>query len=271
LATEDLSQLGFNRSVSVCVLATEPVANVITSATTLANTTSGGTSFIIASIEAKGSLETLDTLLAELAPFAQTLNALLAIEFDLSTARWREIMSEGIARIHSSPYRVALKCRATGPTGIGPKRLTAAICLTSDAGLPLKVTGGFHHPIVEPSQHSYPMGFLNLAAAVMFRRVLGRAASEEILSELLTNQLISELTCENGVHFRSLHISHKELAEAKAMAHFSIGSCSLHEPDEDLTRLALAHQQSLTFQEKRGNKSGTSQKRHRRSGDVKQD
>lgn len=237
LAKENLVDLGFNRTVSVCVLATEPLVDVIAAATALANTTCGNTSFHIASLEAKASVDTIEALLAEVGPYAQHVTALLAIEFDLSTERWRETLNAGVTRLQASPYRTALKCRATGPTGIGPERLAAAICASSDAGLSLKVTGGFHHPIVDPGFHTYPMGFLNLAAAVMFRRALHATASEDMLIELLKNASTSELSLQDGVHFRSLHISRADLAQAKAKAHFSIGSCSLHEPDDDLARL----------------------------------
>lgn len=228
--------LRFDRTVSVCVLATGRISDVITAATTLADTKFDNLSFQIASIEAKASVDTIETLVAELGPAAQQLNALIAIELDLSAEDWRETLTKGVARLKTSPYRTALKCRATGPTGIGAERLAAAISISADADLPLKVTGGFHHPIVEPGVHTYPMGFLNLAAAVMFRRVLHATASENVLHELLINDSASALTWKDGVHFRSLRVSHTDLAKAKAAAHFSIGSCSLHEPDSDIAR-----------------------------------
>ena len=40
-----------------------------------------------------------------------------------------------------------------------------------------------------------------------------------------------------GCHFEGLSHSHEQLIQAKNQSHFSIGSCSLHEPDHDLTRL----------------------------------
>lgn len=85
------------------------------------------------------------------------------------------------------------------------------------------------------------MGFLNLAAAVMFRRALGHAAPLEILERLLTNSSAAALSLTTGLAFENLLLSAAKLQAAKKEAHFSIGSCSLHEPDADLLRLFPEH------------------------------
>lgn len=237
LAGEDLRALGFQRDISVCVLATEAPEEVSKVAQALRLSGSAEIGFRVASLEAQSPPADLNTLLTALSPAAGALSALIAIEPDLSTPSWRHTLEHTVAALRGRSPTIALKCRATGPTGIGPERLAAAIAAACDNRLGFKVTGGLHHPIVEPNVHEYPMGFLNVAAAVMLRRALGDAASEDALCRLLKNTSRSAITCLEGVHYDDLHISHAQLVEAKERAHFSIGSCSLHEPDADLLRL----------------------------------
>jgi hypothetical protein len=50
--------------------------------------------------------------------------------------------------------------------------------------------------------------------------------------------LITELSIkEDGFTWRGHTVSLEQLKKAQAAAHFSIGSCSLYEPDQDLGRL----------------------------------
>lgn len=237
LPREDLIAAGFQRDVSVCLLVSDSPSNAVAAAQALRLAGKGGIGFRVASLEAKAKPSDLDSILTMLGPCAESLGCIIAIEPDLSTTSWRKTLSLTIDKLLNARMFRALKCRATGDTAIGPDRLSAAIATACDAGLSFKVTGGFHHPIVEPARHEYPMGFLNLAAAVMFRRSLGSVASESLLAELLMNRSRSELTCLEGLRYKSLHITHQQLTEAKGRAHFSIGSCSLHEPDADLIRL----------------------------------
>ena len=81
------------------------------------------------------------------------------------------------------------------------------------------------------------MGFLNFASAVMLRRTLGTRISHTILVELLTNDDARAFEFRDSLQFKSLKISAAELRHAKGLAHCTIGSCSLHEPDQDLSRL----------------------------------
>jgi hypothetical protein len=81
------------------------------------------------------------------------------------------------------------------------------------------------------------MGFLNVSVGVMLHRCLGGMISPKILAEVLTNQDAKAFSFGERLGFKELSISTKELEAAKAKMHFSIGSCSLHEPDEDLSRL----------------------------------
>ena len=231
LLSLDLAAIGFSRPLSLCLLATEGPDETLQLADGLI-----ARGIRLSSIEAKSSPGSCDSTASSLAPIADKHTALLAIEPDLSQEGWRANLEEAVNVSRSAP-KVALKCRCTGPTGIGPDRLSPALCAAADAGIPFKVTGGFHHPIVEPSRHPYPMGFLNLAVAVMLRRGLGPAASESDLASLLTNGSVEAFSLTHGVSALGLSLPVKALQEARSRAPFSIGSCSLTEPDADLARL----------------------------------
>lgn len=163
----------------------------------------------------------------------------LAFEPDLSLPEWQETLTKAIGALTSLSQPPALKCRCTGATGIGPEKLAQAIIATADAGVSLKVTGGLHHPVVEPERFGNAMGFLNVAAGVMLRRALGERVTHTALSELLTNQSIEAFSFGERLTYRGLSISRGELARARETTRFTIGSCSLHEPDDDLSRLGV--------------------------------
>lgn len=166
-------------------------------------------------------------------------STLLAIEPDLSGSDWKEALANTILALKAAPNMppVALKCRCTGPTAVDGEKLAAAIATVCDSKLPFKVTGGLHHPIVERERYKNDLGFLNLAVAVMARRVLGERVTEKILINTLTNDRSDYFDFNGALKFGDLTIEYAELQQAKQLAHFSIGSCSLSEPDDDLNRL----------------------------------
>lgn len=240
LASCDLQPLGFTGSLSIAVLVTEGTLAAVEAAQLLASRASAP-KCRVTSLEAKVSLETLPTIVKDLGVFAQKSGILIAVEPDLSTPDWQRVLDETTNAIARSPLAalLALKCRCTGPTGINADQLSHAIIAASDAAIGFKVTGGLHHPIVEPAVHTSPMGFLNVAAAVYFRRTLGGAIPAASLTELLTNNSVAALSFEHGIHYKNFAITSDQLQHAKQRCHFSIGSCSIHEPDEDLTRLGF--------------------------------
>lgn len=229
---------GFERPISLVLLASESPAAVCELAEELVRETAGSpTPISISAIEAKAPQGRCAATSALFRATCLKLHAHLALEPDLSVEPWRESLLEATRAASAESGLVALKCRCTGPTGIGAHRLAHAIAEACDAKLPFKVTGGFHHPIVEPAVHEYPMGFLNLAAAVMFRRALGGGAPLEALERLLTNASAGALSFSPGLAFEDLFLSHERLKAARMQAAVAIGSCSLHEPDDDLRRL----------------------------------
>ena len=220
--------------LTVCLLATEDPESVIS---TTAQLTRKEPHVLVTSVEIKVApidfAETID-LYAQL---STSNNIQLALEPNLSGDDWESVLAASISKLKNSTSKAALKCRLTGPTGISAERFAAAIGATCDHGIPLKVTGGLHHPIVEPGLYPFPMGFLNVVAGVMFRRSLGAKLSHTHLVDILTNQDAHAFSFDDSLHFKNLTISLAELQKVKESLPFTIGSCSLREPDEDLSRL----------------------------------
>lgn len=228
----------FSRPVRLCLLATEQPHMIAELSDTLSESAArGGIEMSLSSLEVKVSLGTAEEITASLEGPARKHGALLALEPELSAQHWEEALHEVVALASRERGLIALKCRCTGPTGIGAARLTRAIVQACDARIPFKVTGGFHHPIVEPARHSYPMGFLNLTAAVALRTVLKAKATEATLCRLLTNDSASAFSFASGLSVLGLSLTLPEVVMARGDLRFSIGSCSLREPDNDLIRL----------------------------------
>ena len=224
----------FPHPLRVCLLATEDPESVISTAAEL---TRKEPKVTISSLEAKASPQAIPETLEHYASFIAATGTSLALEPNLSGEDWNDVLKLSISALRASSQRPSLKSRLTGPTGISADRLASVIIATADAGLPLKVTGGLHHPIVEQARYGFPMGFLNVASAVMLRRALGERFSFTSIVELLTNEDAHAFEFGNTLQFKKFNISAAELRHSKSLAPFTIGSCSLNEPDQDLSRL----------------------------------
>lgn len=230
----NLGEYGTRNPFRVCVLATEDSQRVLDEVSHLLRKEPP---VVVSSIEVKASPEAITEIIEQYGAFCSSHETLLCVEPNLSVDTWREDLNATIAALKASSFRPALKCRLTGPTGIGAERFAAAIIAANESGVPLKVTGGLHHPIVEPDRYPFPMGFLNVSVGVMLHRYLGGRVSAEILEEILTNQDSKAFTFGEQLGYKEIRISLADLQRAKSKGHFTIGSCSLHEPDEDLSRL----------------------------------
>lgn len=240
LAEYQQAKIGFSAPPSVSILITEGTSAALQTARALTGSEpeSIGTARVVG-FEVKISPETFSSVIKGLGDYLKETGILLAVEPDLSIPDWKNNLKHVVGEIIKSPFaqQLALKCRCTGPTGIGPERLAVAIIAAADAGIGFKVTGGLHHPIVEPLTHTYPMGFLNVTCAVHLRRILGAALPEASIVSLLTNDSIECLSFSDGILFKDFQVSLQQLIDSQLRAPFSIGSCSIHEPDDDLTRL----------------------------------
>ena len=230
----NLGQYSARNPFRVCVLATEDSQRVLDEVSHLLRKEP---SVVVTSIEVKASPDAMTETLEQYGSFCSAHGILLCVEPNLSQETWREDLTATVAALKTSPIRPALKCRLTGPTGIGAERFAAAIIAANECGVPLKVTGGLHHPIVEPERYPFPMGFLNVSVGVMLHRHLGKRVSPKTLEEILTNQDPKAFSFGEQLGYKELRISLADLQRAKSKGHFTIGSCSLHEPDEDLSRV----------------------------------
>jgi hypothetical protein len=234
----DLREPGYKQSLRVCLLGTEEPASLIPLIEELQTSPRpDGVHLRVVSLEVRVTSSSVAETIQSYASVAQKHSILLALEPDLSTPSWESALTDVTASILSSGVRCALKCRGSGPTGIDGERLAQAVITTADARIPFKTTGGLHHPFVETERYNNTVGFLNLSAAVILRRIRGKELSLSTIIELLSNSDSSAISFGGGLAFKNIKATIAEVQKAKQMTSFSIGSCSLQEPDDDLVRL----------------------------------
>lgn len=159
----------------------------------------------------------------------------LFVEPECAATEWPSAL-EGILRFFSElpeEERPGLKLRCSGPAAIDPESLSRVVAGAVDRGLRLKATAGLHHPIVE-ERYGNRVGFLGLALSVRLRRTLGAGFSLPAILGCLTAAEARSFSFADGAAWLSFRLPPDRLA---ARSGFAIGSCSLHEPDDDLERL----------------------------------
>lgn len=161
----------------------------------------------------------------------------VALEPDLSKENWKESLAEIIEYINSTNKLFSLKIRGTGPTAIGNDKIATVICAAADHKIHLKATGGMHHPIIEPDRYQNNLGFLNIVIALILRRELGNSIPESDIVSCLNVSDANEFTFDDKLQWDRYAISEDEIKLLKSKYRFTIGSCSLKEPDSDLIRL----------------------------------
>jgi len=168
---------------------------------------------------------------------------LVCLEPDLSGPDWERSL-EAAARALEAASKgkpappAGLKVRGSGASAATPARLARVLERVIPSGLPFKATAGLHHPIVEKERYGNALGFLNLAAAVLLLRGLGagRFPAPRLL-ECLQTERADAFDFGAGLRWQETGLGEIELVVAKQAAPFSVGSCSLREPDDDLARL----------------------------------
>lgn len=133
---------------------------------------------------------------------------------------------------------VGLKVRASGPTAVDAAALALIVPRVNALKIPFKATAGLHHPIPEPGRYGNPLGFLNLAAALRLEKALGpgRFGPKEVLACLQASDA-GDFSFDGSLRWRGFEAPAGELAAAIRDLPFSVGSCSVEEPDADLCRL----------------------------------
>lgn len=162
----------------------------------------------------------------------------LFLEPKWDDATWQRRMDElwaSFDKLHDDTELppVGLKFRCAGPNRLSPETIAMLIPGIDERAIPLKATQGLHHPIVEP-RYANDVGFLGLLAALRIHDAADLPADERVAC--LTETDPGAFRFEDGVRWRDHHIGLAQWGHA-ARVPFSIGSCSLREPDDDLARL----------------------------------
>jgi hypothetical protein len=131
------------------------------------------------------------------------------------------------------PARFVLKVRGTTLDA----RMMARILEAAVAeGVGLKATQNLHHPILEESRYGNKLGFLNLVVAWVLT-TQAPLAYDQLLRCLSTSKP-RDFSFEGDLfRWEDRSLTVEEIRALRAKAFLGIGSCSIHEPDEDLERL----------------------------------
>ncbi len=107
-----------------------------------------------------------------------------------------------------------------------------------DAGLPLKFTAGLHHPIrrFDAGVQTHMHGFVNVFVAGVLAHA--RRLDEEALRAVIADEDAGHFQfTDDGLSWKTLHVSTAEVADARRDFVTSFGSCSFDEPRDDLRAL----------------------------------
>lgn len=129
---------------------------------------------------------------------------------------------------------VGLKVRAAGPTALSAATFARIIGEVNARNIPFKATQGLHHPIPEP-RYGNEFGFLGLTMALRLDHALGLTEAERL--EILLSDEPADFVLYDGFGFKLKRAMAQRVTQAMQAVPFGIGSCSLDEPDQDLTRL----------------------------------
>lgn len=134
--------------------------------------------------------------------------------------------------------KVGLKVRGSGPMAVDAGALTHIIPLVVKRALPFKVTAGLHHPMYESGRSDGALGFVSLVVAL---RLAGGLIPSEFgpdkIKECLECTEVGSFDFDDKIAWKKSAIGTQEIYNQKQRVPFSIGACSLEEPDGELVRL----------------------------------
>jgi len=250
----DLRQIGFdpNATFKTCFLGStiEGAQQELEAALTFNHIGNDGITRQILSFEIRINPDSIQTarVLSDLTQIAGSQRITLALEPDLSRDTWEKDCIESIELVKrlSDSSDIVLKLRGNGPTAITRPKLAYIIDAALTYRVRLKISGGCHHPIIEPNryQSGNDFGFLNILVALCFRLHWGaqRLSKDGLLSVLNFCSIESFHFDERSLSVslspnETLTMTANEIDAAIKRLQFTIGSCSLDEPDQDLIRL----------------------------------
>ncbi len=135
------------------------------------------------------------------------------------------------------------KLRCGGPTSASfpsPRQVAAFISTCQGLGVPLKATAGLHHPFrhTDPRTGFTHHGFLNVVGAAVLAH--GLQPDVEELTSLVADEEAGHFALSaDGFLWQDLKVDGQAIGRARRDFLISYGSCSFHEPVEDLLELGL--------------------------------
>jgi hypothetical protein len=160
----------------------------------------------------------------------------LFLEPKWTAAKWKAGQAQLLAlleKLKGGAHPVGLKVRCAGPTALSKATLEKLLPAVAAARIPLKATQGLHHALPDGKE----LGFLNLTLAVRLLQVHGDGFTGKDLAALLREADAGQFAFDDGAEWGEYGVHEGTLQAAIAELPFTIGSCSLDEPDEELARL----------------------------------
>lgn len=143
---------------------------------------------------------------------------------------------EMLGRLARIGVPVGLKVRGSGPRAISTRSLAQLIPQLITHNVGLKVTAGMHHPILEREWRNH-VGFVNTAAALRLRQALGAAFDAEAILGCLNETAADAFAFDGELVWRAHAVPEDRLGEVMDKLPFTVGTCDVREPDQDLVRL----------------------------------
>ncbi len=140
---------------------------------------------------------------------------------------------ERLAR-HCREHGHGIKFRAAGPYERDTRDMADILAAVAAYPVPVKATQGLHHPFVDDPKYDNDHGFLNLVVAL---RLAQEGAEQDEILACLRDSEEAHFDFDHGVAWNGRRLSMQRVMEHATKAPIAVGSCSLHEPDQDLTRL----------------------------------
>lgn len=155
----------------------------------------------------------------------------------LTDAQWQDRLDDVFAVLDAANGEselpvVGLKLRCAGDQRVSAATFARVLPEVAARRIPFKATQGLHHPLAGMAQNE--IGFLGLAAAL---RLHGAGAlPADRIEACLTETDAGAFAFGDGLSWDAHSIDLGRLGQAMEQP-FSIGSCSLAEPDADLAAL----------------------------------
>jgi hypothetical protein len=130
-----------------------------------------------------------------------------------------------------------LRCGGTSAASFpSAEQVAFVLCACRDAGVPLKLTAGLHHPLprFDPSIGATMHGFVNVFTAGV---LAAAGADEATVTELLRDAEPGHFAFDSELRWKDRTATAAEVAAARRSGVLSFGSCSFDEPRDDLRAL----------------------------------